>query len=353
LQNSFGLPYGTLKVTKTQFLQRKDYEDMFRLSNPEDFINFINSRGYNEDISQSSDYKGLDLVECSNNLHLAKMNRRAVSVTPQNGKDLIVSFLTKWDIQNIKTILVSKNLNLKVEESALNLVSETNAQIGVFAGLLDKNDYHNLLAMDNIEDIISYTLKFGYGKALLAYLDEYRKTSNIATLLLSLDLYYFDLMKDKFRFYSGSEGPIFRLIKKTVDLKNIMTILKFLEFKSEHSVSNYLLTGGSLPTQLLDDLSKSTDVEEFTQKLKGYADISKGFDFYKRKGSLVGIEGELNRTLYWEFINILEMSALSLNNIIAFLLRAEAEWKDLRNLAFSRYYAIDDETVKMTTINLG
>jgi len=42
----------------------------------------------------------------------------------------------------------------------------------------------------------------------------------------------------------------------------------------------------------------------------------------------------------------MEMSALSLNNIIAFLLRAEAEWKDIRNLAFSRYYAIDDETIK-------
>ena len=353
MQNSFGLPYGTLKVTKTQFLQRKDYEDMYRLSGPEDFVSFINAHGYSEDIAESSDYKGLDLLESANNLHLAKMNRRALAVTPQNGKDLIVSFLTKWDIQNIKTILVSKNLDLKIEESTLYLVSESNTQLGVFAGLLDRNDYHNLIAMDNVDDIISYTLKFGYGKALLAYMDEYRKSNNIATLLLSLDLYYFDLMKERFRFYSGSEGPIFRFIKKTIDIKNIMTILKFIEFRANHNVSNYLLTGGTLTSQTIDDLSKSTDVEEFSQKIKGYSDFSKGFDFYKRKGSLVGIEGELNRNLYWEFVNIMEMSALSLNNIIAFLLRAEAEWKDIRNLAFSRFYAIDDETIKMTTINLG
>ena len=353
MQTSYGLPYGTLKVAKTQFLQRKDYEDMFRLSNPEDFISYASSRGYNEEISMSSDYKGLDLIEASNNLHLARTNRRALAVTPQNGKDLIVSYVTKWDIQNIKTILVSKNLNLRIEQTSLNLVSETNTQLGVFAGLLDANDYRNLIQMDNIEDIIAYTLKFGYGKALLAYMDEYRKTNNISTLLLSLDLYYFDLMKDKFRFYSGSEGPILRFIRKTIDVKNIMTLLKFVEFGSEQLTSNYILNGGSLPQQLIDDLSKSTDVEEFVNKLKVYADLSKGYDFYKRRGSLVGIEGELNRNLYWEFINILEMSALSLNNIIAFLLRAEAEWKDLRNLAFSRYYGIEEETIKMTTINLG
>ncbi len=353
MQNSFGLPYGTLKVVKTQFLQRRDFEEMFRFSNPEDFIGYMNGHGYNEDISQSSEYKRLDLVESANNLHLAKTNRKALSVTPQNGKDLIVSFLTKWDIQNIKTILVSKNLNLKIEEGALNLITETNTAVGIFAGLLDRNDYHNLIQMDSVEDIISYTLKFGYGKALLAYLDEYRKTGDISTLLLSLDLYYFDLMRDKFRFYSGTEGPIFRFIKKMIDLKNIMTVLKFVQFKTNHSVTNYLLSGGGLSGQLLDELSKSSDVEEFYQKLKGYADVSKGFDFYKRRGSLVGIEGELNRVIYWEFINILEMSALSLNNVIAFLLRAEAEWKDLRNLTFSRYYGIDDETIKMTTINLG
>lgn len=353
MQTSFGLPYGTLKVTKTQFFQRKDYEEMFRLTNPEDFINYINSHGYNEEISLSSEYKGLELIDASNNLHLARMNRKALSVTPQNGKDLVVSYLTKWDIQNIKTILVSKNLNLRVEETAVNLVSESNTQLGVFAGLLDSNDYHNLILMDNVEDIISYTLKFGYGRALLAYLDEFRKSNNISTLLLSLDLYYYDLMKDRFRFYSGAEGPIFRFIKRTIDVKNIMTILKFIAFKPSSMISNYILSGGGMPQQLIDDLSKSTDVEEFLQKLKVYADLSKGFDFYKRRGSLVGIEGELNRNLYWEFINILEMSALSLNNVIAFLLRAEAEWKDLRNLALSRYYGIEDETIKMTTVNLG
>lgn len=351
--NSYGLPYGNLKVTKTEFLQRKHFDDIFRLSAPSDFVSYLGDHGYKNEISSSTNFEGLDLLDASNNTHLAKMNRHALSVTPQNGKDLIVSYLTKWDIQNIKTILVSKNLGLKVEETEMNLISENNAQLGIFAGLLDYNDYHNLISMDLIEDIISYTLKFGYGHAMLAYLERYRETNNLSTLLLSLDLYYYDMMKEKFRFYSGTEGPIFRFIKKTIDLKNVMTILKFIEFSSPQNVSEYLLTGGGLSQQALEDLSKSESVEEVTQKLRGYMEIVKGFDFYKRKGSLVGIEGELTRNLYWEFIGILEMASLSLSNVIAFLLRAEAEWKDIRNIAFSRFYGIDDETIKMTTLNLG
>jgi len=354
LLNSYGLPYGSLKVSKTQFLKRTEYEEMLRLAAPADFISYLGEKGYSQDLSlNSANYQGIDLLEASNNSHLSRINKYSLSVTPQNGKDLIVSYLTKWDIHNIKTILISKNLNLKIEETERHLISEGNAPLGIFAGLLDHNDYRNILSMDGVEDIVSYTLKFGYGKVLLSYLDEYRRTNNISSLLLSLDLYYYDMMKEKFRFYTGTEGPIFRFIRKTIDVKNIMTILKSIEYSSMENISAYIISGGSLPQQSIDDLTKSGSVEEVVQKLKGYSDLSKGYDFYKRRGSLVGIEGELNRNVYWEFISTLEMSSLSLNNIIAFLLRAEAEWKDIRNLAFSRYYGINEETIKMTTINLG
>jgi V/A-type H+-transporting ATPase subunit C len=354
VQSVYGLPYGTLKVQKTQFLHRSDYENMLRLSSISDFINFLNDRGYREDFSAySQTYQGLELLEAANNRHLARQNRFALTVTPQNGKDLIVSYLTKWDIQNLKTIMVSKNLNYKVEQTEMYLVSENNQPLGLFAGLMDSNDYKNLLGMDRIEDIVSYTLKFGYGKALLTYLDDFRKSNNLSSLLLSLDLYYYDLMKEKFRFYTGSEGPIYRFIRKTIDIKNIMTILRFLEYSMEQDPKDYILSGGSLPSQVMDDISKSQSVEEVTQKLKSYFDLTKGLDFYKRRGSLVGIEGELNRNIYWEFLEIFEMSSLSLNNIMAFLMRVEAEWKDVRTIAMSKFYGIDEETIKMISINLG
>ncbi len=354
MQSIYGLPYGTLKVRKTQFLHRTDYENMLKLSSVSDFINYLNERGYREDLSAfSQTYNGLELLEAANNRHLATLNRFALSVTPQNGKDLIVSYLTKWDIQNLKTIMVSKHLNYKVEQTEMYLVSENNVPLGLFAGLMDFNDYKNLLSMDRIEDIVSYTLKYGYGKALLTYLEDFRKSNNISLLLLSLDLYYYDMMKEKFRFYIGSEGPFYRFIKKSIDIKNIMTILRFIEYSVNKDPKDYLLSGGGLSSQLIDDLSKSQSVDEVVQKLKGYVDLTKGLDFYKRRGSLVGIEGELNRNLFWEFLEIFEMSSLSLNNIIAFLMRVEAEWKDLRTLIFSKYYGIDEETIKMISINLG
>lgn len=354
MQSVYGLPYGTLKVQKTQFLRRKDYENMLHLSSVSDFINFLSEREYREDLSTySQNYKGLDLLEAANNRHLARLNRFALSVTPQNGKDLIVSYLIKWDIHNLKTILVSKNLNYKVEETELYLVSERNAPLGIFAGLMDFNDYKNLLGMDRIEDIVSYALKFGYGRALLTYVDDYRKTNNLSSLLLSLDLYYYDLMKEKFRFYTGSEGPIYRFIRKTIDIKNIMTVLRFLDYSIERDPKDYMLSGGNLSPQMMDDLMKSLSVEEAIQKLKPYIDLSKGLDFYKRRGSLVGIEGEMNRDVYWEFLEIFEMSSLSLNNIMAFLMMIEAEWKDIRTIALGKYYGIDEETIKMITLNLG
>jgi len=62
-----------------------------------------------------------------------------------------------------------------------------------------------------------------------------------------------------------------------------MTILKFIEFKANHNVSNYLLTGGSLTSQMIGDLSKSTDVEEFSQKIKGYSDFPRDSIFTRER----------------------------------------------------------------------
>jgi V/A-type H+-transporting ATPase subunit C len=353
VQNNYGLPYGSLKVQKTQFLRRNDYESMLHLGTASDLINYLGDHGYRDDLSAyAQTYQGMDLIEAANNRHLARLNRYVLSVTPQNGKDLIVSYLTKWDIQNLKTILISKNLNYKIEHSEMYLVSDNNAPVGLIAGLLDAADFKNILAMDRVEDIIAYTLKFGYGRALMTYLEEFKKSNNLSSLLLSLDLYYFDIMKEKFRFYIGSEGPIYRFIKKTIDIKNIMTILRFIEFSSSSNSTDYLLSGGSLTQQAMDDLSKSGSVDEVVQKLKSFADLTKGLEYYKQMGSLVGIEGELNRSIYWEFLEKFEMSSLSLNNVMAFLLKTEAEWKDVRTVALGRLYNMDEETIKSIALNV-
>ncbi|MEM0074052.1 MAG: V-type ATPase subunit [Thermoplasmatales archaeon] len=354
LQNVYGLSYGTLKVKRNDLLKRKDYEELMRLVNPADFISYLSNHGYDADISaNSSQYSGYNLIEAATNTHLAKLNKLALSLTPKEGRDLVASYLTKWDIMNIKTIMVAKNLNYKVEDTEMHLVSENMTTLGIFAGLLSHSDYKNLLSMGSIEDMISYLLKFGYGKALLSYLDDYRKSNSLSSLLLSLDLYYYSMLREKFRFYTGTEGPVYRFIKGIIDIKNIITIMKFKEFGGGDNVSNYLLQGGNLSDQILDDLIKSSSVEEVALKVKPFFDLTKSLEFYKTRGSLTGFEGELYRNLYWNFIEIFEMSPLSVNNILAYLLRAEGEWKDVRNIFLSRYYKIDEETVRMMSVNIG
>jgi V/A-type H+-transporting ATPase subunit C len=354
LQSVYGLPFGTLKVKRTELLKRQDYEELIRLSGPSDFLSYLSNHGYDSDIAaNSSQYSGYNLIEAATNTHLAKLNRLALSLTPKEGRDLVASYLSKWDVMNIKTILVAKNLNYKVEDTEMHLVSENMTALGIFAGLLNHTDYKNILSMSGIEEIISYLLRYGYGKALLSYLDDYRKTNDITSLLLSLDLYYYSMMREKFRFYTGTEGPIYRFIRKTIDIKNIMTIMKFKAFGGEENVTSYLLQGGGLSDQMLDDLIKSSSIEEIAQKLKQFSDLTRSLELYKRRGTLTGFEGELYRNLYWEFIGIFEMSPLSLNNILAYLLRVEAEWKDVRNIFLGKYYNIDEETVRMISINIG
>jgi Archaeal/vacuolar-type H+-ATPase subunit C len=352
LRSLYGLPYGTLKVEKLNLLSKKDYEDLIKASSVNDIISLLSEKGLKDDLSQySNQYSGLDLIEISNNSYFARLNRYALSVTPYNGKDLIVSYLSKWDLLNLKTIIAAKSTNNKIEQTQIYLITSKNLPVGMYAGLLSYEDYRNILSMDNIEDIVSYTLRYGYGKALLSFIDDYKKNNNVTSLLLSLDLYYYEMMREKFRFFNGSEGPIYRYIKRIIDSKNLMTILKGIEYGNVEDIKDFIIKGGGLTDQQIDDLIKSNSVEEVIQKVKNIFNITTGLDYYKNTSSLVGIESEIERNIYWEFLEIFEMSSLSINNVIAFLMRAEAQWKDIKKIASGKFYNLSEEEISMLLIN--
>jgi V/A-type H+-transporting ATPase subunit C len=352
LRSLYGLPYGTLKVEKLNLLSKKDYEDLIKASSVNDIISLLSEKGLKDDLSQySNQYSGLDLIEISNNSYFARLNRYALSVTPYNGKDLIVSYLSKWDLLNLKTIIAAKSANNKIEQTQIYLITSKNLPVGMYAGLLSYEDYRNILSMDNIEDIVSYTLRYGYGKALLSFIDDYKKNNNVTSLLLSLDLYYYEMMREKFRFFNGSEGPIYRYIKRIIDSKNLMTILKGIEYGNVEDIKDFIIKGGGLTDQQIDDLIKSNSVEEVIQKVKIIFNITTGLDYYKNTSSLVGIESEIERNIYWEFLEIFEMSSLSINNVIAFLMRAEAQWKDIKKIASGKFYNLSEEEISMLLIN--
>jgi len=352
LRSLYGLPYGTLKVEKLNLLSKKDYEDLIKASSVNDIIALLSEKGLKDDLSQySNQYSGLDLIEISNNSYFARLNRYALSVTPYNGKDLIVSYLSKWDLLNLKTIIAAKSANNKIEQTQIYLITSKNLPVGMYAGLLSYEDYRNILSMDNIEDIVSYTLRYGYGKALLSFIDDYKKNNNVTSLLLSLDLYYYEMMREKFRFFNGSEGPIYRYIKRIIDSKNLMTIFKGVEYGNVEDIKDFIIKGGGLTDQQIDDLIKSNSVEEVIQKVKSIFNITTGLDYYKNTSSLVGIESEIERNIYWEFLEIFEMSSLSINNVIAFLMRAEAQWKDIKKIASGKFYNLSEEEISMLLIN--
>ncbi len=352
MRSLYGLPYGTLKVEKLNLLTKKDYEDLLKANNIGDIISLLSEKGLKDELSQySNQYSGLDLIEISNNSYFARLNRYALSVTPYNGKDLIVSYLSKWDLLNLKTIIAAKSSNNKIEQTQVYLITSKNLPVGMYAGLLSYEDYRNILSMESVEDIVSYTLRYGYGKALLSFLEDYKKSNNVTSLLLSLDLYYYELMREKFRFFNGSEGPIYRYIKKIIDSKNLMTILKGIEYGNAEEVKDFIIRGGGFTDQQIDDLIKSNSVEEVIQKVKGVFNIVTGLDYYKNTSSLVGIETEIERAIYWEYLEIFEMSSLSINNVISFLMRAEAQWKDIRRISSGKFYNLSEEEISMLMIN--
>ena len=134
-----------MRVRKSKLIPREEYMRMLNMSLPE-ITRIIQETEYKQEIDElSSSFKGIDLIEVALSWNLAKEYQKIQEITPGNLKQFTRSYLRRWDIQNILTILRGKMQGEKVGKIK---------EILVPAGSLDRVILDRLLAEDNPERIV-------------------------------------------------------------------------------------------------------------------------------------------------------------------------------------------------------
>ncbi|MCL5009914.1 MAG: V-type ATPase subunit [Candidatus Parvarchaeota archaeon] len=337
---------GRLKALSQDFLKKDDFDDMYRRGK-EDFVPALSNTSYKEEITDLyTQYKEPELVEAIINSHMMKNVRNAVKLIPTGSRPVLEAYLSKWDIENIRLILYSKVRHFDVGSTDAFLVIDRTMPVSTYSGFITKEDYANMIAQKSVEDVIESASKYWYGTKLMEAINSIKGLADIDKALLRVEIAYYENLLEKFRFYNGDEGVLYRFFKELIDIRNITTAIRFRENQVNDGLQ--FAEGGDLSKDVVNSILTSS-ASEWGSKIP--YNVSAAIKIYQESRLLSFISTGMLGDLYRKYLPILKSNMMSLDYILYYIIRAEIERKELLAIWFKVYNNISDtkaELIRMT-----
>lgn len=319
--------YGRLKVLNQEF-----FSDEFIISlmdkNADEVLQTLSAGPYKEDIDSSSAFaSGLRLAEVAINRHLIKKNRLAIQAPPPASRKFLEVYFSKWDIENVKTVISAKFLGHDLRETEDFILSFRDVPSGIFGGRMGKEEFRSLMSLGSVEAVVESISRFPFGVRAMQTLDQYRKTNDPSVLFTAMDNFYLEDVLSSLKFFNGDEGAVRRYFRDLVDLKNMLLVMKARELglNIEMIIPN-VLPGGFVSVDRLEEIFRIGSSEEAIRKASDALSVQNP----DSSGSLTDFELASENAIYMRSIDSITGSAPSLSSIFAFILKSEREREHLR-----------------------
>lgn len=316
-----------LRVRKSKLIPRQEYLRLLNMGIPE-ITRFIEETQYKKEIDElASSFHGIDLLELALSWNLAKEYQSIQDITPGVLKRFTQSYLRKWDIQNVLTILRGKAQGMKAGKIR---------EILVPGGELDKTFLDRLLTEDSPERIVE-ALK---GKSIHPVI-----AAGIATAIeeesfakIENDLYkqfYENLLEEARSGFKGGK-QFLEYILLDIDMINIRNMFRLRADKLPEDASAMAIQGGAFSVRDFQDLISIEDEKSFIDGLKSKVTLKPLLvllDAMSGAKSLREIEIELIKVQLAQMESFSKKSPFSIHPILTYLEKKKYEIFNLRAIA--------------------
>jgi V/A-type H+-transporting ATPase subunit C len=328
-----------MRVRKSKLIPREEYMRMLNMSLPE-IIRVIQETEYKQEIDElSTAFKGIDLIEVALSWNLAKEYQKILEITPGNLKQFTRSYLRRWDIQNVLTILRGR-----MQGEKLGKIKE----ILVPAGSLDRAALDRLLAEDNPDRIVE-ALK---GNRIYPVLSrEYPATKESGSFSrLENELYKQFFSEIIAEGESGIKGgnQFLDFIRFDIDIRNIKTLFRLRADIFEEDAREMFIAGGVLSPADFTNLNTLRDRGEFIDQLKEKISNSlllSLLDELKSEKVIHDVETRLTRVQLDQMERISKRNPFSIHPILVYLEKKRYEVLNLRALARGKESKLPSERI--------
>lgn len=316
-------PNARVRARKGRLFTEKQFSEIIEAEDVEGVKNYL--RGFPEYAKFIDQYP----IEQALNAQLAESYDMLAKIAPGKNKAAFQFLLKKWDVENIKSILVAKDAGLSVEE--------TDKLVVPYGKLTDRLDA--LVNAENTTDIISILEGTDYPQILEDALPAYQETGMLLPLEAALDKYILVNMLRTVATPSDENASLLHeYIGNIVDANNIKIIIRAKADSLKYEdIEAYMISDGyQVRDWKLKDLLESEDVAGVINGLEGtdYAPyLSEALNEYSQKGSIAVFDVALDKYVSKTAKNISLKNQNGIGPMIGFLHKKETEIKNLKIIA--------------------
>lgn len=330
-----------MRVRRSRLIPREDYIRMLNMSLPE-ITRFIGAEGgYGSEIDEhGTSFSGINLVEVALGWNLAKEYQKILELVPGELKYFTASYLRRWDIQNVVTVLRGK-----MQEMSPGRIKE----VLVPAGRLDRVALDRLIAEESPERVVEALRGEQFYPVLEQELPRAIETGSFAHLENELYKgYYARLIADAKAGVKGG-GVFLKYIELEIDTRNIQNLFRLRAGNVHEDVRELMIPGGSFSVEELQRLSGLEDKDEFIDALKKQVrsvPLLNTLEAIRGKTALHAIEVALTRVQLDQMVRISKRYPFSVLPVIVYLEEKKYEVANLRALARGKEAGLPGERLQ-------
>ncbi len=324
---------GRVRAMKTKLIPGDMYSRMMSMDTSE-IARYLEETQYKDEIDAlSKDYSGSELIEHATFANLAKTYQKLARVAIDEPEFLILEYLRRWDVWNIKTLLRGKFSKASDTEIVKYLVP---------AGELSADRLSELAKKDTVQEIISAFDGTDYASALTGY-----DGKSLASVENALDkLYYFRMERAVGGTLSVGGGLLLKYVRREIDIRNLITLFRMNKAGVDAAViQENLIPGGKLH----DELSRMAGQPfgEFLRGLEGYPFWSSISDVATVDVDAISrIEARLKAYLVryaWALSNYHPLSILP---VLGYMVSKETEVSNIRKIVLGKEAGLPAELIE-------
>jgi V/A-type H+/Na+-transporting ATPase subunit C len=337
----FAYSNARVMARRGRLLEKKQIIEIIDAKKLEDMYNLVS------DVPEYKKYLDKFSFEKAMDMDLAETHQILAKISATKFKEFYDVILTKWDIQNIKTLLASKEMAADTEEIKEKIIP---------FGKLPEDILIRLLDAENIDEIATTLKSTVYYEPITEAISLYKERKTFLPLEASLDKYYYEKWLESVSEILNDDGKVLNtLIKAKIDLLNLKIILRAradgLEFKD---IKEYIFANGDqLYEWKLNELMNTEKIVDFVDGLEGtdYADILKeALPEYDKTGSISALESALDRYSLELGIILAKKRPSTIGPMIGFLSQKEIETKNLKLIYQAKLEGFSPEEIRRMLI---
>lgn len=275
---SYAYTYIKLDFLKLLIIDDVSLQKLAKINDINEFIEFIRPFYPNLSIKE----KSIEHIELALLDNYIKLVGKIMLYSPENMRLFLKNYLVKFEIMNIKQIIMSSILGMSIEEKKKNV----NFLVEKY---LDNEEFiNNLLKLSTLDEIQLFMRKTKYNVSIREGIVYFKKTKEVFVLESFLDQLYYKNLKAQVKNLNKKEKEMISLFLNYItEIYNINILYRGIKNNIDKKllfqflINNYLF----LDENKIDYLLNLDNVDIFSSIIEGYIkDIKEISPFYKTLG---------------------------------------------------------------------